>query len=184
MTAESFWYAIYTKPRWEKKVAVRLQRKKIEVYCPLNKVVKNWHDRKKTVEEPLFGSYVFVKVSAVEKGAVLSTYGVINFVHWLQQPAVIREEEIQTIKTFLQDYQEVRLERIDVQRHDRVQVLQGPFKNQEGRVMEVHPKTVKLAIPSLGYNLVAQVDKANIEVIQPVNGPQATGNPYLNYRIA
>ena len=43
------WYAVYTKPRWEKKVASLLDVKGVENYCPVNKVVKQWSDRKKTL---------------------------------------------------------------------------------------------------------------------------------------
>ncbi|HEV7622062.1 MAG TPA: transcription termination/antitermination NusG family protein, partial [Flavisolibacter sp.] len=48
------WYAIYTRPRWEKKVNGLLIQKGIESYCPLNKVRRKWSDRIKLVEEPLF----------------------------------------------------------------------------------------------------------------------------------
>jgi transcription antitermination factor NusG len=58
------WYAVYTRPRWEKKVAALLLHKGIESYCPLNKVRRRWSDRTKTIEEPLFKSYVFVKTDA------------------------------------------------------------------------------------------------------------------------
>ena len=60
------WYAVYTKPRWEKKVNSLLLQKGIEVYCPLNKVRRKWSDRIKTIEEPLFKSYVFVKIKDEE----------------------------------------------------------------------------------------------------------------------
>jgi transcription antitermination factor NusG len=66
----SHWYALYTKPRWEKKVHALLTDKKIESYCPLNKVRKKWSDRMKTVEEPLFKSYVFVRVNEEEQTKV------------------------------------------------------------------------------------------------------------------
>jgi transcription antitermination factor NusG len=56
------WYALYTKPRWEKKIHKLLQQKGIESYCPLNKVRRKWSDRIKVVEEPLFKSYIFVRV--------------------------------------------------------------------------------------------------------------------------
>ena len=62
MNDEKKWYVIYTRPRWEKKVASLLQAKAIEHYCPLNRVMKQWSDRKKIVLEPLFKGYIFVKV--------------------------------------------------------------------------------------------------------------------------
>ena len=61
------WFVVYTIPRWEKKVALLLQQKGIEHYCPLNKVTRQWSDRRKIVVEPLFKGYVFVKVSEALK---------------------------------------------------------------------------------------------------------------------
>ncbi|CAN0601278.1 unnamed protein product, partial [Ectocarpus sp. 12 AP-2014] len=57
------WYVLYVKPKNEKKVAERLLSHQIEVYCPMIKEVKQWSDRKKTIEVPLFKSYVFVQIA-------------------------------------------------------------------------------------------------------------------------
>ncbi len=56
METEKKWYAIYSKPRWEKKVDALLQKRNIQSWCPLQKIEKQWSDRKKIVEEPLFRS--------------------------------------------------------------------------------------------------------------------------------
>src|SRR4029077_16112 len=95
------WFAVYTRPRWEKKVAEILTRKKVENYCPLNKVLRQWSDRKKIVHEPLFTSYVFVRVSESEIMSLKRINGVTNLVYWLGKPAIIRDSEIETIKMFL-----------------------------------------------------------------------------------
>src|SRR6266508_486030 len=95
------WYALYTKPRWEKKVDSILLRKGIESWCPLQKVERQWSDRKKIIEDPLFKSYVFVHIEEEERLIVLQTDGVLNFVHYLNKPAIIRDEEIALIKSYL-----------------------------------------------------------------------------------
>src|ERR1700674_4638266 len=95
------WYAVYTKPRWEKKVANQLERNQIEHYCPLRKVSRQWRDRRKIILEPLFTSYIFVRLADTEHIPVRKTEGVMNFVHWLKKPAVIRDEEIDIIRHFL-----------------------------------------------------------------------------------
>ena len=92
------WLAVYTRPRWEKKVNQLLIEKGLESYCPLNKVRRKWSDRVKIVEEPLFKSYVFVKVRDDDRTAVRMTNGAINFVYWEGKPAVIKEKEINAIK--------------------------------------------------------------------------------------
>jgi len=55
-----YWYALYTRPRFEKKVDLQLKELKIESYLPIRTVTKYWSDRKKRIDEPLFPSYIFV----------------------------------------------------------------------------------------------------------------------------
>jgi transcription antitermination factor NusG len=159
------WYAVYTKPRWEKKVAEHLTKNSIENYCPLNKVLHQWHDRKKIVQEPLFTSYVFVRVEENRFAELRRIGGVLNLVHWLQRPAVIREEEILMIRKFLDEYTNVQLERTAVSVNDVVRVIKGPLMEQEGSVIAVRNRTVRISLPSLGYIMVAEVERQNVEVI-------------------
>lgn len=169
MSEEKKWYAVYTRPRWEKKVAEQLAKRKLENFCPLNKVVKQWSDRRKTILEPLFTSYVFVYVSEREHLSVKQTEGVLNFVYWLGEPALIRTEEIEAIKSFLSRHEDVKLEKIDVSVSDKVRVTDGPLIYREGDVLEVYNKTVKVFLPSLGYAMIAEVSKSRIEIINYSN---------------
>ena len=169
MIKDKMWYAVYTKPRWEKKVASLLTRKNIENYCPLNKVQRQWSDRKKIVMEPLFQSYVFVNISHYDQTLVRETSGVLNFVYWLQKPAVIREEEIEVIKRFLNEYHHVQIEKSTVNLNDKVRIIGGPLMMREGNVLEVKNKTVKVLLPTMGYTLVAEIEKINLEKVPVSN---------------
>lgn len=159
------WYALYTRPKWEKKVADQLEKKKVEVYCPMNKVERQWADRRKVVTEPLFSSYVFVYITEQEALSVKQTDGVVNFVYWLSKPAVIRNEEIDTIKKFLNEYDYVTVEKAQVNLNDRVRIINGPLMMWEGQVVEIRTNTVKITLPSLGQTLIAEIRKENIETI-------------------
>lgn len=159
------WYAVYTRPRCEKKVSQLLTKKRIENYCPLNKVQRQWSDRKKIVEIPLFTSYVFVHISKEQYSMVREVSGIINYVYWLGKPAVIRDEEIEVIKNFLEEYQTVQLEKTEVRVNDHVRILAGPLELLEGNVIEVMPKTVRVILPSLGYTIKASVNRTNIKKI-------------------
>ena len=57
------WFVLYTRPGCERKVAELLEKKHVEVYCPLSKTNKQWSDRKKPALQPLFSSYVFVFIT-------------------------------------------------------------------------------------------------------------------------
>jgi len=156
------WLAVYTKPRWEKKVNKLLQEKGIESYCPLNKVRRKWSDRIKTVEEPLFKSYVFVKVNETDRTSVRMTNGVINFVYWNGKPAVIKEKEISAIRRFLDEYENVQVQAMDFKLNQRVVVTGGPLMDQSGQILGLRSKTAKVAIDSLGYILIAHIDRTKL----------------------
>jgi len=159
------WYIIYTRPKWEKKVAEQLARKKINSYCPLNSMARDWSERRKPLTEPLFSSYVFVNLNETELGKVRQTDGVINFVHWLGSPAVVRTEEIETVKNFINDYPEVRVEKIHVNLSDHVRIVSEPLMKREGNLLEIRNNVVKAVLPSLGYMLVAELNNESEEKI-------------------
>lgn len=163
------WYALYTKPRWEKKVADTLARKQIESYCPLNRVTHQWSDRKKVVEEPLFKSYVFVRIPEDMKTAVRETSGVVNFVYWLGKPARIPDHEIELIQRFLQEYQDVEVERFPIHENDLIQITAGPLMNQRGRVVETGKNTVKAVLYSMGFSLIATVKTSEVMLLNRSN---------------
>src|SRR5579871_5196320 len=127
------WYAIYTRPRWEKKVARTLEEKGIENYCPLNKVVKQWSDRKKVILEPVFKSYVFVRIGDDKKWELKKINGIVNFVYWLGKPAHIRDSEIINIKKFLNEFSNIELEPIaSLEVNSKVRIKQGVLMNYNG----------------------------------------------------
>ncbi|MEI9912638.1 MAG: UpxY family transcription antiterminator [Bacteroidota bacterium] len=163
----SKWLAIYSRPRWEKKVNQLLLEKGFDSYCPLNKVRRKWSDRVKIVEEPLFKSYVFVKVNEEDRTAVRMTSGVINFVYWEGKPAVIKEKEINAIRRFLNEYENVEVQPMNLQIHQRVKITTGPLMDQEGEILSVQRKMVKVAIDSLGYVLVAYIDRTKLTSARP-----------------
>ena len=80
--SESFWYAIQTFPRHEKKVAAELGQKSIKAFLPLVSEKHQWSDRRVSVDTPLFPGYVFVRITQDQSArvAVLRTVGVRKFV--------------------------------------------------------------------------------------------------------
>ncbi len=156
------WHAVYTKPRWEKKVNDLLLKKGLESYCPLNKVRRRWSDRIKLVEEPLFKSYVFVRVAEENKTEVRMTAGVINFVYSAGKPAIVKDKEIAAIRQFLAEYENVSLVAMELKPEVRVLVTAGALIDKEGKVIEVKHKTAKVLIESLGFMLVADIDKTRL----------------------
>ncbi|NCI51059.1 UpxY family transcription antiterminator [Sediminibacterium roseum] len=155
---EKKWYALYTKPRWEKKIDSVLIRKGIESWCPLQKIERQWSDRKKVIEEPLFKSYVFVRIEDSERAKVLMTDGVLNFVYYLGKPAVIKNEEVDTIKRYLaeKDASIFILSQEGFKEETKIKVNHGVFMGNEGTVLRGGKKKVYVKLESLGQVMVVE----------------------------
>ena len=165
MTTAKKWYAVYTKPRWEKKVHKLLQEKQIESYCPLNKVHRKWSDRLKVVQEPLFKSYVFVRIAEADKTSVRMVNGVVNFVYWLGKPALIKDKEIETIRRFLDEHQNVEVRPMEMKTGGKVLVQRGILMGKKGTIKQVLKNRVEVIIESIGFTLTAYIEKSKISIL-------------------
>ena len=149
------WYAIYTKSRYEKKVAEELIRRGVEVYCPVVKRERQWSDRKKVVEEPLFKSYVFVHLEEKDRHQVFGVPGFVRYLYYLQQPAIVKNEEIAVIRDLLNDYEGQELSLQEFTAADRVKLKSGPFMDAEAVVQQLTSKfKVEVLIEALGVKIV------------------------------
>lgn len=150
------WYVVYTKPKWEKKVAEQLSKRGVECYCPLIIQVRQWSDRKKKIEVPLFNSYIFVRLTEADRNLVFQSTGVVRYLFWLGKPAIVRDEEINTIKKWLTTPDKFEISVSSLQVGDKVVLESGPFKSQEAIVQEVNKNNYVLVLESMGCVLKMQ----------------------------
>tara|TARA_S200000501_G_scaffold5854_1_gene5101 strand:+ start:1114 stop:1614 length:501 start_codon:yes stop_codon:yes gene_type:complete len=157
------WNVLYTKTKNEKKVFKSLSNLGIDAYCPCQRTLKQWSDRKKWVDEPVFKSYIFVKVpeSESQKLQILNTPGVVRFLYWLGKPAQVRQVEIDGIRSFLGEHQSV--ESISFDAGSKLNVKQGVLKGSEGVVLYQTKNEVVLSVEKLGMSLVARLPKVSVE---------------------
>lgn len=147
------WYALYTKPRKEQKVAQQLEQLGFTIYLPLKTEMKQWSDRKKKVTSPLFTSYVFIQIEEAKRAEVFIIDGVLNYIFWLGKPAVIRDEEMQLLKNEVEKPNS-NVEVTAIEPGERIQLQQGVFKGQQAVVEYVSNNKAHLFLPSLGIKLV------------------------------
>src|SRR5690606_27789973 len=95
------WFVVYTRPRAEQKSAQELEKLGVEVYCPVITELRQWSDRSKKVKSPLFKSYIFVRLKEPDRATVFSVPSVVRFLTWLGKPAVVKDQEIETIREWL-----------------------------------------------------------------------------------
>ncbi len=134
------WYAIYTRPRHEKKVFDQLTEKKIESFLPLITRVRQWKDRKKKVDMPLFNSYLFVHIDYKNRFSVLQTKGVVKIVNFNGVPAVVPDWQIESLRKMLEHPEKIQLENY-IRPGEIVEVIEGPFKGMRGMVRKTKNQT-------------------------------------------
>lgn len=146
------WFAIYTRPKNEKKVVEGLEKLGVEVYCPMVTQVKQWSDRKKKVEAPLINSYVFVNIEDKKRNIVFEVQGVVRYLFWLGKPAIIQEHEIDLLKASLKGvFSSVEVN--GVQPGDTLTISKGPFQGKEGVVSQVDKNKIRLVLKELGVTI-------------------------------
>jgi transcription antitermination factor NusG len=150
------WYAVYTKQQSENKVSALLSKKKIENFCPHNRVFTGYGNKRRMVYEPLFPTFVFVCISENEMHEVRKTADVLNFVYWLGRPAMIKTAEIENIAHFNGSYCNIKVERSPVNSAGIVHITNEQRFNDGQGVMPAKTIHVKLTLPSLGFTMYAE----------------------------
>ncbi len=156
---EQQWYALYTAARAEIKVYERLVKEGFETFLPLKKVERQWSDRKKIIDEPVFRSYVFVKTMPHLFYQVTGIPGAVCFVHFEKKPAPIREEQIEMLKKLIKLNASFIVTPNKFKPGQKVKVIEGIFQGLKGEVVsEKHKELFIIRIDTLQYNLVLQIE--------------------------
>ena len=161
------WFAIYVKSRSEKKVLKLLEDIGIESFLPLITRVKQWSDRKKKVEEPLFRSYLFVNIPLNDYYTVLNVNGVVKFITFEKKPVPVPENQIIAIKEYLNDTELHSINYEDFKEGELVRVKTGQMKDLVGRFVKINGKhRVIIDIEAVGQSLAVNVARSNVEAVK------------------
>lgn len=162
------WYAVYVKSRYEKKATWLLERDGVEVYLPLITRVKQWSDRRKRVEEPLFKSYIFVHTDLRNYYDILNTVGVVRFICFEGTPVDVPDNQIVAIKEYVGQVEhegEVAIPQ-DLHKGQLVMIKYGSMKGLQGHLTEILGKHyVIIDIEIVGSSLPITVSKSMVEAI-------------------
>ena len=161
------WYAVYTRPRFEKQVLKGLLDQGIEGYLPLIKTMRQWSDRKKMVEVPLFSSYVFVHINRSSYDQVLQTHGVVKYITFEGKAATIPSDQIDSLKIIIDSNEKVETTWESRRKGDQVIVTAGSLKGLKGELItEGNRKKVLVRIQGIDQNLTVEVHSSLIEAIR------------------
>jgi transcription antitermination factor NusG len=96
------WFAVQTRSRFEKVVRAELALSGIEHYLPTLEQARQWKDRQKTVELPLFAGYIFVRCrEESDRMRVLRSNGVVRILGAGGASSPIPDGEIDSLRQML-----------------------------------------------------------------------------------
>lgn len=166
--AEARWYACYTRARHEKKVDRVLRERGLESYLPTAPRERQWKDRKKIVDWPLFPSYVFARFTLGDMHRVLTTPGVATIVRNGGYPTPIAETELDNVRRFVDALTDVGVDvevRPMIREGQRVRVAEGPFEGVQGIVLERRGRRrVLVGLEAIGQGLEVDLSSRVLEL--------------------
>jgi transcription antitermination factor NusG len=160
------WYVVRTKALTEKKVALRVTEKGLEVYLPLYTTIQQWSDRKKKLEKPLISNVVFLHCAESDLQKLYTVPSVAGVLRYNGKPAVVQAHEIQNLRILLQQADATELEPIDLEPGMPIEVIRGPFKGVIGTAVQVLGKLrVRIDIKQLGIAFSVNVPKSFVKTL-------------------
>jgi transcription antitermination factor NusG len=165
------WFVLFVRTNQEKTTASRLDYLQIEHFLPCFRSLRQWKDRRVTLEMPLFPGYVFVRLPHAERMRVLTLPNVLYFVGSGTSPAVLTDEEIAWIGRGLQSGNATPHECLSD--GQRVVITSGALAGLKGiLVRKVNNTRVVVSLDSIGRAFAVEVD---LESVRPLeNRPSVT----------
>jgi transcription antitermination factor NusG len=163
--AEINWYALHTRARHERVVECRLREQGMETFLPIVREVHRWSDRKKKVEIPLFGCYVFVHcaLKAEDRTMVHRVDSVLGFVGVRGEGLPIPDEQIESIRTVLSQATPWRSHPF-LKAGQRVRVRGGALDGVEGVFLsENGDHSLIISVDAIQRSMAVRIDGYDVE---------------------
>ncbi|MDD4290159.1 MAG: transcription termination/antitermination protein NusG [Patescibacteria group bacterium] len=170
------WYVIHTYSGYEENVkrnleerieSMNMKEKILEVLIPTETKIKIKNGKRKTVREKIFPGYVLVKMIVTDDSwyVVRNTPNVTGFIGSGTTPIPMSDEEVKALQKRM-GVEEPEY-KIDVEKGDAVKIVDGPFKEFEGKVSSIdqnHGK-VKVLVSMFGRETPVELDFLQIKRI-------------------
>jgi transcription antitermination factor NusG len=160
------WYVLYLRSRYEKRVHEELEKRGIESFLPLVMEVRQWSDRKKKVDMPLFPGYDFVRIELSQKLRVLEVDGVVKFVAiGSARPEPVPDEQIESLKLVIASPKTLRKEN-PMKGGEVVRVKSGPLAGAQGIVVRTKGAArLVISIDSIKQAVSVEIPLDHVEAI-------------------
>jgi transcriptional antiterminator RfaH len=158
------WYLIYTRPRQERKVVASLAVLGINHFLPTIKIVSQRRDRKKTIENPMFPSYVFVHPNTVnELLAGQDLDGAVSYVKFGKRKAILAPQVIDNVKLIAANAQGIEISYDHFSPGQQLIIQKGALTGLQCEMISYKNKNLALVrIELLQRNIILDVETGQL----------------------
>jgi transcription antitermination factor NusG len=176
----SQWFAVRTASGREKFVATHLQSKGFEEFLPFYRTKRQWSDRTKEVELPLFPGYLFCRFDFNNRLPILVTPGVKLIVGFGKNPTPVPDAEIEALRRVVASGVAAEPHQQYLTVGERVRIREGSLAGVEGILVDVKNSwRIVLSVEILQRSVSVELDRAAIEPVlarraavrRPVSAP-------------
>lgn len=167
------WFAVYTTPRHEKRVAEHFAQRGIDSFLPLYSTQRRWKDGSKvTLQLPLFPNYIFVRIARQQRVRVLEVHGVLSLVGNSREATPLPDEVIEALRNGL------HLHKVEPHPYlmvgERARIKAGALAGLEGVLLRKNNNfRVVLTLDQIMQSVAVEVDAADLE---PLGAPPPAGS--------
>jgi transcription antitermination factor NusG len=161
------WYGLQTRARHEKIVAKRLGERGVTTFLPLVTEVHRWSDRKKSVQTPLFGCYVFARFvpNRSERLRALRVEGVFGLVGANGEGVPIPDEQINAVRSLVEG-QFPWTSHPFLKIGQRVRIRSGALDGLEGILVSRNgDRTLVISVDAIQRSLAVRVEGYEVEPV-------------------
>jgi transcription antitermination factor NusG len=160
------WFALTVKYQHERRVEGVLCASGVDTFLPLYRARRQWSDRVKDLDAPLFPGYVFGRFLLRDRARIVNTPGVARIVGFAGVPAPVAEQEIEGVRAALASKLPVGPWPHLLKVGSRVRIERGPLRGIEGTLLrEGSCLRLVLGVELLQRSLAVEVDA---EMIGPI----------------
>ena len=164
---EPKWFVLFVRSNQEKMISQRLAEREVEHFLPCYRSLRQWKDRRVTLEMPLFPGYIFVRLPFVDRAKVLTVPNIVSLVGNRNSPAVVSQEEIKWIKCGLDHGKAMPHSYLAA--GERIKVVAGPLRGMEGILLRrQNGARVVVCLDSITRSFVVEVELDSIEPLAPL----------------
>ena len=166
------WFAVHVRANCEHAVKRSLEGRALNAFLPTYRIRRQWSDRKKEIQRPLFAGYVFCRFDFEKRLPILQTDGVIGIVTAGKNPLPVPDHEIEAIKLIVESQLQIQPWPF-LHVGEKVRIQHASLKGLEGILLKIKDNlNVVVSVEMLQRSVAVEIEGDWVTPAGPLRLPE------------